>query len=84
MARKTKKKAHEPLIYIGRTIPGLTRYTVFTEGRFPPHVEQIIKQNERIRGLIVPVKGLQTARRDIQTKGHILNFHATHLMDKER
>ncbi len=83
MARKTQKKAHEPLIYIGRTFPGLTRYTVFTEGRLPPHVEQMIKQNERIRGLIVPVKGLQTARRDVKTNGHILNYLATHLVDKE-
>lgn len=84
MARKAKKKAHEALVYIGRTIPGLSRYTVFQEGRLPAHVEQMVKQNERIRGLIVPVKDLQTARRDMQTKGHILNFYATHLLDKER
>ena len=84
MARKAKKKAPEALVYIGRTIPGLSRYTVFQAGRLPSHVEQMANENERIRGLIVPVKELQTARKNMLTKGHILNFYATHLMDKER
>ena len=84
MARKAKKKTPEALVYIGRTIPGLSRYTVFQEGRLPAHVAQMAKENERLRGLIIPVKELQTARKNMQTKGHILNFYATHLMDKER
>ena len=49
----------------------------------PAHVEQMVKENERIRGLIVPVNELQTARKNMQTKGHVLNFYATHLLDKE-
>ena len=84
MARKAKKKAPEALVYIGRTIPGLSRYTVFEAGRLSAHVEQMVKENDRIRGLIVPVRELQAARKNMQTKGHILNFYATHLMDKER
>lgn len=83
MARKAKKKAPETLVYIGRTIPGLSRHTVFQAGQMPAHVEQMVKENERIRGLIVPVKELQTARKNMQTKGHVLNFYATHLLDKE-
>ena len=84
MARKVKKKAPESLVYIGRSIPGLLRYTVFQGGCLPAHVEQMAKENDRLRGLIVPVSGLQEARKNMRTKGHILNFYATHLMDKER
>lgn len=84
MAKKASKKKAEALVYIGRTIPGLSRYTVFQEGKLPAHVEQMAKENECIRGLIVPVKDIQEARTNVQKKGHILNFYATHLLEKER
>ena len=73
------------LVYIGRTLPGLSQYTVFKNGYLPYHVRQMVDGNKFIRGLIVPVKDLQAARKNMQIKGHILNFYATHLpKNKER
>lgn len=77
MARKKTKP--ESLIYIGPSMPGLTRHMIFIDGVKPSHVSQMIAQNHHIDGLIVPVSELQQARKDMLTKGHILNFHLTHL-----
>lgn len=66
----------EPKIYIGRSLPGLPRYTVFKNGKLPEHVAKIAAENEAVSGLIVPVSGLQEARQNMTVKGHILNHYA--------
>lgn len=84
VAKKTSaKKAPEALVYIGRSLTGLPANTVFTAGSMPAHVAEMAAKNPHISALIVPVSELQSARRQVMEKGHILHFHATHLMDKE-
>ena len=80
MARKKKAPS---LVYIGPSMPGLTCHMIFIDGVMPAHVSQMIAENRHIQGLIVPVSELQQARKDMLTKGHILNFHLTHLHNKE-
>lgn len=79
MARKMKKPVAETTIYIGRSLPGLSQYTVFKNGQLPAHVEQMANQNANLAGLIVPISTLQEARKNITVKGHILNFYASNL-----
>lgn len=83
MAKKTEKKIPETLIYIGKALPGLPRYTVFKNGQIPDHIKQITIESPHIAGLIVPISRLQESRKNMLTKGHILHFHATHLLNKE-
>ncbi len=82
MAKKTKtvEKTAEPTIYIGKSLLGLSRYTVFKGGVLPPHVEAMAAKDETIKNLIVPVSQLQEARKNINVKGHILN----HYMNKQK
>lgn len=79
MAKKKQKEKTkgESTIYIGRSLPGLPRYTVFKGGQLPKHIAELAAQNEAVAGLIVPVSGLQEARKNMQIKGHILNFYLT-------
>jgi hypothetical protein len=70
-------------VYIGRTIPGLPRYTIFANGEMPVHIAEIVSQNEAVKGLIVPLENLQQARKDVQTNGHILNFYMKQQLNKE-
>ena len=79
---KTEKKKvvdvpKEPTVYIGRSLPGLSRNTVFKGGQLPPHVAKLADENKSVAGLIVPVSGLQEARKNMQIKGHILNVYLT-------
>lgn len=84
MAKKTTSKAApESTVYIGRSFPGLPQYTVFRGGELPGHVAGMVAENENIAGLIVPVSGLQEARKNMQQKGHILNLYARKLARKE-
>lgn len=83
MAKKTTGKAPESTVYIGRSFPGLPQYTVFRNGELPGHIAGMVAENENIAGLIVPVSGLQEARKNMLKKGHILNFYARKLMRKE-
>lgn len=77
MAKKEKKEVRkEHRIYIGKTLPGLSRYTVFKDGVLPEYVAKMAAESEVISGLIVPVSVLQEARKNIKTKGHILNYYA--------
>lgn len=80
MAKKPTKtppqKQPENTVYIGKTVKGLTKYTVFKGGVLPAHIEALAAQDETIKGLIVPASELQEARKNINTKGHILNFYA--------
>ena len=83
MARRTVKKQQEPSVYIGRSLTGLQSNTVFAGGKLPAHVAEMAAKNPHLAALIVPVSELQSARRHVVEKGHILNFHAKHLTDKE-
>lgn len=85
MSKKITKKSallipRPPAIYIGPSLPGLAQYTVFKHGQPPEYVKGMIEKNEVIGRLIVPVAGLQEARRNLHTPGHILNFYAKQLM----
>ena len=75
MAKKSRKNT-ESTVYIGRSIPGLTTYTVFAGGVLPPHVEKMIAEKAEIKQLIVPVSRLAQARRDINVHGNVLNHFA--------
>lgn len=90
MAKKTKKSKEEydpdapvviaknapTTIYIGKTVYGLSYGTIFKGGVLPPHVADLAKKDAIIKGLIVPVTELQTARQNMRVKGHILNAYA--------
>lgn len=78
MADKPKEQSRAT-IYIGRSLPGLPQNTVFENGRLPAHVTEMIKKNEAISLLIVPVEGLQVARRNMKKLGHVLNSYAKRL-----
>lgn len=82
LAKKTTKKP-VTTIYIGRSLVGLPANTIFKGGALPPHVAEMAQKNPHIAALIVPVGDLQESRKNIAKKGHILNFHAKHLNDKE-
>lgn len=75
--KKVVNTPKESTIYIGRSLPGLSRYTVFKGGQLPPHVAKLADDNKSVAGLIVPVSGLQEARKNMQIKGHILNVYLT-------
>lgn len=86
MAKKAKKmesKEKVTTVYIGKSLPGLPQYKVFKDGILPEHIRQMAEKNTNIYGLIVPVARLQEARRDINIKGHILNYYAEQLNNKE-
>ena len=78
MAKKevAQKKKKEAKIYIGKTLPGLPRYTVFQNGELPEHVAKMAAESEAVAGLIVPVSVQQEARKNMGVKGHILNYYA--------
>lgn len=78
MAKKTKTEPAqtEARVYVGQSLPGLPRMTVFRGDGYPPHVAELIKNNEAVKGLIVPVSQLSEAVRDVRTKGNILNTYA--------
>ena len=75
-----KKKANtdktlENTVYIGKSLPILSQYTVFKGGKLPAHIEELAAKDETIAGLIVPVSKLQEARKNMTVKGHILNYY---------
>lgn len=78
MAEKPREQSRAT-IYIGRSLPGLAQYTVFEKGQLPAHVTEMIKTNSAISLLIVPVEGLQVARRNMKKLGHVLNSYAKRL-----
>ena len=79
MAEKPREQSRAT-IYIGRSLPGLPQYTVFEKGQLPAHVTEMIKTNSAISLLIVPVEGLQVARRNMKKLGHVLNSYAKRLV----
>ncbi len=77
MAKKAKtvEKSAEPTIYIGKSLLGLSRNTVFKGGVLPPHIEAMAAKDETIKNLIVPVSKYQEAIKNINVKGHVLNYY---------
>jgi len=74
--RKTNvEKTLENTVYIGKSLPILSQYTVFKGGKLPTHIEELAAKDEAIAGLIVPVSKLQEARKNMLVKGHILNYY---------
>lgn len=78
-----KKKKLETSIYIGKSLPGLSQFTVFKDGILPAHVVDMASKNISIAGLIVPLNELQEARKNMLVKGHILHKYYTNLAKKE-
>ena len=74
---KTEAKKPENTVYIGKSLHGLSQYTVFKGGVLPPHIEEMAAKDETIKPLIVPASKLQEARKNISIKGHILNQYRT-------
>ena len=58
------------VIYVGPNIPGgvLQRFQVF-KGGLPPYCEDLIKKVPEIKGLFIPVEGLEATRRKIEEPG---------------
>lgn len=84
MAKKAKEsKEKMTTVYIGKSLPGLPQYKLFKGGVLPEHIRQMTEENENIIGLIVPITELQEARKNIKIKGHILNYYAEKLNNKE-
>jgi len=71
---KTATKA-ENTVYIGKSIHGLTQYTIFKNGVLPDYIKAMVEKDDSIKGLIVPVSELQEARKNVHVKGHILNLY---------
>lgn len=69
---ETPEKSAEATVYIGRSILGLTQYTIFKGGVLPAHVKHLAEQYEGLLNLIVPISNLQSARADVRTKGTTL------------
>lgn len=82
--KKTEVEVAQPkVIYIGPAFLGLNSYSVFWKGNYPAPVTELLKKYPHISGLMVPISELQEARKNLTKKGHILNFHLTHLKDKQ-
>jgi hypothetical protein len=82
MTSKKKAVVETPqpkVIYIGPSIRGLNSYSVFEKGKYPAPVAELIRKFPSISGLIIPISGLQEARKNLTIKGHILNFYLTQL-----
>ena len=80
----TKKMKTEPVqtearVYVGQSLPGLPRMTVFRGDGYPPDVAELSEKNKAVKGLIVPVSQLSEAVRDVKTKGNILHTYALKL-----
>lgn len=69
-------------IYIGPSIPGLNKGTIFSS-ELPEYFRERLKELPHVQALIVPVEGLQKAKEALHEKGTVLNFHLQHLLDKE-
>lgn len=70
-----KENVRESTVYIGKSLPVLSQYTIFKGGKLPAYVEELAAKDTTIAGLIVPVSQLQEARKNMHVKGHILNYY---------
>ncbi len=81
-ASKTDTDVVEPTqqIYIGPNTPQLTTYTV-VQGKFPIHIEALIKKCPSIRNLFVPITKLTTLEPKTKTKGTIEYRHFQNVLE---
>lgn len=70
-------------IYIGPSVPGLKKYTLLA-GPFSDLVQNIIKKEPPVGGLIVPVSELAQARIDIERPGTPLNLFKNQLLNRSK
>lgn len=70
-------------IYVGPSLPKgvLARFTAFSDG-VPPHVAELMEKSSALKGLLVPVARLSQARKDVETKGTLLNLYASKVRDE--
>lgn len=80
MAKK-KTATAVTTVYIGKSLMGLPKYTVFKGGAMPDYVAKMVAEDPAIKGLIVPVTDLQEARKNMHVKGHILNYYMNKQME---
>ena len=66
------------MVYVGPSLPKgvLNQFTVF-RGEFPPHIVTLMGKSESLKNLMVPVSKLSQARKEIMTKGSLLNLYAS-------
>ena len=81
-AVKAESKPAEATVYVGKSILGLSQYTVFAGGVIPPHIKHLAEQYEGLMRLIVPVSKLQSARADVRTKGTTLHLFYNNMKKK--
>jgi hypothetical protein len=62
-----------PLIYVGPSFLGLKTHTIF-RGEFPPSVQDLIAEKPELLHLFVTPDEVATAKRDMNTPGHKLNY----------
>lgn len=82
-AKTAESKPAESTVYIGRSILGLSQYTVFSGGVLPEHVKQLAEEYVGLTRLIVPVSQLQSARADVRKKGSALHLYFTNMKKKQ-
>ena len=72
-------------IYVGPSLPGgiLPQFTVFKD-EVPDHVVALMGKYPSLRPLIVPVAKLGQARKDVSTKGNLLNLYAAKVRKEVR
>lgn len=69
-------------IYIGPSVPGLKKYTLLAGPT--DLVQNIIKKEPPVGGLIVPVSELAQARIDIERPGTPLNLFKKQLLNRSK
>lgn len=65
-------------VYVGPSLKNgvLIQYTVF-RGEFPPHVAALMEKSPSLKHLMVPTTRLSQARKEVATKGSLLNLYAS-------
>ena len=66
--RAAKSVAAEPVkkgptVYVGPSLPSLSRYTIFKRGELMPHIEKLLAECPNLKRLIVPVEKLGEIQR---------------------
>lgn len=72
-AAATDKTGTDARVYIGPDIPGAKQYTVFNNG-LPESLKKKIESKPFFNSLIIPVKNLAQAGRELDTEGSALNI----------
>ena len=72
-------------VYVGPSLPGgvLPQFTVF-QGELPVPIVDLMGKCPSLSLLIVPVSQLSQARKDVITKGSLLNLYASKIRKEAR